>query len=46
MRKMHYNIHCEVNGKTTKFVTEIMLRLYDEYKNDERIFPKEDKEQT
>lgn len=37
---MHYNLHYEITPEVSKLVTEAMLRIYDEYKNDEKIFPK------
>lgn len=45
---MHYNLHYEITPEVSRIVTEAMLRIYDEYKDDEKIFPKNDviKKQT
>lgn len=38
---MHYNLRYEINEYVSKLFTEVMLSLYDEYKDNEKIFPKE-----
>lgn len=38
---MHYNLHYEITPEVSRLVTEAMLRIYDEYKSDEKIFPKD-----
>lgn len=51
---MHYKFKYEINGQIldkpneeiSKLVTKVLLELYEEYKDDPRIFPKENKEQT
>lgn len=44
---MHYNITWDAPDEVvSKLVTEMLLRIYEEYKDDTRIFPKENKEQT
>jgi len=40
MKKLHYEIRCEVTEEFKKLVTRNMLILYDKYKDNERIFPK------
>ena len=37
---MHYNLHYEETKEVSRLVTLWLLRLYDNYKDDERIFPK------
>lgn len=37
---MHYNLHYEITEEVSKLITESLLRLYDKYKDDPRIFPK------
>lgn len=39
---MHYNLHYEITPEVSRLVTETMLRIYDEYKEDKKIFPKVD----
>lgn len=36
---MHYNLHYEITPEVSRLVTETMLRIYDEYKDNEKIFP-------
>jgi hypothetical protein len=38
---MYYNLICEKTEEATKLVTETILNLYEKYKFDEKIFPKE-----
>ncbi|WP_260527791.1 hypothetical protein [uncultured Clostridium sp.] len=38
---MYFEWEYEVTPEVSKLVTESLLRLYDKYKDDERIFPKE-----
>lgn len=37
---MYFDLEYEVTPEVSKLVTESLLRLYDKYKDDERIFPK------
>lgn len=37
---MYFNIICEKTYETTKLVTDVLLKLYDKYKDNEEIFPK------
>ena len=43
---MHYNLHYEVTEEVSKLVTRSLLRLYENHKNDEKIFPKEKKKEN
>ncbi|NME83988.1 hypothetical protein [Clostridium sp. SM-530-WT-3G] len=36
---MHYNLHYEVTKEVSRIVTLSLLRLYENHKDDERIFP-------
>lgn len=38
---MYFNLIYEKTDERTKLVTETILNLYEKYKFDERIFPKE-----
>ena len=38
---MYYNLIYEKTDETTKLVTEVILNLYEKYKDDTKIFPKE-----
>lgn len=38
---MHYNLLCEKTDDATRLVTQVLLDLYDKYKDNEEIFPKE-----
>lgn len=38
---IHYNLICEKTDEATELVTKVMLDLYDKYKDNEEIFPKE-----
>ncbi len=38
---MYFELEYEITPEVSKLVTESLLRLYDKYKDDERIFPKE-----
>ncbi len=37
---MYFELEYEFTPEVSKLVTESLLRLYDKYKDDERIFPK------
>lgn len=43
---MYYNLICEKSEEATELVTKVLLDLYDKYKDDEEIFPKEIQEDT
>ena len=40
---MHYNINCEITPEVSKLFTKAILELYDKYKDNEQIYPNEDK---
>lgn len=39
---MYYNLICEKTEEATKLVTQVLLDLYDKYKDNEEIFHKEE----
>lgn len=39
---MYYNLICEKTEEATELVTKVLLELYEKYKDDEDIFPKEE----
>lgn len=41
---MYYKLICEKTEEATSLVTKVLLELYDKYKDNEDIFPKESKE--
>jgi hypothetical protein len=41
---MHYNIIYEETEEVSILFTNVMLNLYDKYKYDEKIFPKQKKQ--
>lgn len=43
---MYYNLICEKTEDATKLVTKVLLELYDKYKDNEEIFPKEIQERN
>ncbi|WP_260553501.1 hypothetical protein [Clostridium botulinum] len=38
---MYFEWEYEITPEVSRLITESLLRLYDKYKDDERIFPKE-----
>ena len=38
---MYYNLICEKTEEATRLVTKVLMELYEEYKDNEEIFPKE-----
>lgn len=40
---MYYNLICEKTEEATSLVTRVLLELYEKYKDNEEIFPKEEK---
>lgn len=38
---MYYNLICEKTEKASELLTKVLLDLYDKYKDNEEIFPKE-----
>lgn len=38
---MYYNLICEKTEEATSLVTQVLLDLYEKYKDNEEIFPKE-----
>lgn len=38
---MYYNLICEKTEEATELVTQALLDLYEKYKDNEEIFPKE-----
>ena len=39
---MYYNLICEKTDEATELVTKVLLELYENYKDNEDIFPKEE----
>ncbi|MFU7517643.1 hypothetical protein [Clostridium sp. HCS.1] len=42
---MYYNLICEETEEATRLVIKVLMELYEEYKDNEDIFPKEKKDQ-
>ena len=38
---MYYNLICEKTEEATKLVTQVLLDLYEKYKDNDEILPKE-----
>ncbi|MDI9215981.1 hypothetical protein [Clostridium tertium] len=38
---MYYNLICDRTEEATQLVTQVLLDLYDKYKDNEEIFPKD-----
>lgn len=41
---MYYNLICEKTDEATELVIQVLLDLYEKYKDNEEIFPKKEKE--